>query len=150
MPYRHTFMRRSLEPVMARYRTLARSAAAALLLLSGCGGGGDSGGGGGGTPSDTSPPIFSGVTVGVGTLTSDQATVTWNTDEPSTSQVLYGITRAYASSSTLDSTLVTSHSVTLYNLTPSTTYYLKAKSIDSAGNPNTSIEVIFTTPSSYF
>jgi hypothetical protein len=40
--------------------------------------------------------------------------------------------------------------MTLYNLTPSTTYYLKARSIDRAGNSTESIRVTFTTPSSYF
>ena len=44
---------------------------------------------------------------------SSSVTITWTTNEASTSQVDYGPTTSYGSSSPLDSTLVTAHSVTL-------------------------------------
>ena len=41
--------------------------------------------------------------------------------------------------------MVTSHSVTLSNLTPSTTYYYRVKSTDASNNTATSAEYNFTT-----
>src|SRR5439155_229669 len=51
------------------------------------------------------------------------ATVTWTTDVPTDSQVQYGTTTAYGSSSALNSTLVTSHSLRPSGLTRLTTYH---------------------------
>lgn len=81
---------------------------------------------------DTSAPVISRVqasSVGVST-----AVVTWTTNEPSDSQVDYGVTTAYGSSSPLDSALVTTHSVALTGLTDATTYHLRVRSRDAAGN----------------
>jgi len=76
------------------------------------------------------PPVISAVaTSGV---TSSGVTVTWTTDQASSSQVDYGTTAAYGTSSPLNSTAVTSHSVTLSGLAASTTYHFR---VDS-GNAN--------------
>jgi hypothetical protein len=84
---------------------------------------------------DSSPPVISNVSSG--TPSSTGTTITWMTDEASSSQVEYGATTAYGSATALNSSMVTSHSVTLSGLTPGTTYYFRVRSVDSAGNPAT-------------
>jgi hypothetical protein len=64
---------------------------------------------------------------------------------PATSQVNYGTTTAYGSSTTLDTTLVTSHSQTLSGLSSSTTYHYQVLAKDSAGNQVASADFVFTT-----
>ena len=51
------------------------------------------------------------------TTTATNATITWTTDQGSTSKVNYGNDSSYGSSTTLDSSLVTSHSVLITGLT---------------------------------
>ena len=63
---------------------------------------------------DTTPPVISGA--GAGSITSSSATVTWTTDEGSDSQVEYGLTSAYGSSTPVDPSMVTAHSVPVSNL----------------------------------
>jgi hypothetical protein len=63
-----------------------------------------------------------------------RVTITWTTDVPSDSQVQYGLTTAYGSSTSLDRTLVTSHSVTIVNLGRRTQYFFQVMSRDSAGS----------------
>lgn len=89
------------------------------------------------------PVIVSGPAVaGIG---STVATVTWSTDEPSTSEVQYGTTPAYGSSAGAPG-LTTAHSVTLAGLTPSTTYHFRALSTDGCSNgPTASGDGTFTT-----
>ncbi|WDT74630.1 MAG: fibronectin type III domain-containing protein [Candidatus Manganitrophus sp.] len=94
-------------------------------------------------PPDTTPPTFSGITAS--SLAFDSVAVTWSTNEPSSSQVEYGTTTAYGSLSTLDSTLVASHTRTLSNLNPSTTYHFRVISKDAANNTATSGDNTFTT-----
>ena len=82
------------------------------------------------------PPVVSAVTaIGV---TANSATITWATNEPSSSLVNYGTTTGYGSSSTLNSTLVTSHSVTLTGLSSGTTYDFDVISANSSNQSNTS------------
>ena len=93
--------------------------------------------------SDTTPPVLSGVTTS--NITSTSAAITWTTDEASTSQAEYGTTTSYGSSTTIDSTMVTSHSVTINGLSAWTTYHFRVKSQDAAGNLATSSDYTFTT-----
>ena len=88
-------------------------------------------------------PVISGVNSSA--VTSNAATITWLTDQPSSSQVQYGTSTAYGSSSSLNSSLVTSHSVTLTGLTPGTTYNYAAVSSNSAGSSATSPNFSFST-----
>lgn len=98
-------------------------------------------------------PVISGITSV--NITATSATIAWTTDQPSTSQVKYGATtplwallhrrRRYDSLSTLNSTLVTAHSVTLTGLTPDTTYNYVALSTNSSGMPNQSPNLTFAT-----
>jgi len=81
---------------------------------------------------DTTPPLIS--EVNISNITETSATITWETDEDATSQVEYGITDAYGSSTSWDEELTTGHSITLSELEPDTTYHFRLKSIDASGN----------------
>lgn len=70
--------------------------------------------------------------------TSSTITASWTTDEPSTSQVEYGTTTSYGSLTTLESTLTTTHSVTVAGLPAGTSYQLRVRSRDAAGNETVS------------
>ncbi len=96
--------------------------------------------------SDTSPPVISGVSASG--VTSGGATISWTTDEASDSQIEYGTTAGYESSSTLDPALVTSHAGVLSGLSSSTLYHYRVKSRDAAGNLATSGDNTFTTAAS--
>jgi hypothetical protein len=87
-----------------------------------------------GAPADTTPPVVSAVSV---TGSGANATVTWTTDEVSTSKVTYGTTST-ALTSTASSGSGTSHSVALTGLVTGTTYYYRVVSADAAGNTATS------------
>ncbi len=78
-------------------------------------------------------------------ITSTSATVTWTTDQPTTSSVNYGATSSYGTSPGLQTQLVTSHSVTVTGLTPGTTYNYAVVSANSAGLSSTSSNATFTT-----
>ncbi|HYR83881.1 MAG TPA: LamG-like jellyroll fold domain-containing protein [Terriglobia bacterium] len=100
----------------------------------------------GGIPtSDTTPPTITNVSVS--NITSTSATLTWTSDEPANSQVEYGIKASYGIQSNLDTSLVSSHSVTIPDLLPGTLYYYTVKSRDAAGNLATSGGLTFTTVS---
>ena len=60
--------------------------------------------------------------------------ITWTTDVPAESQVNYGLTTVYGSSTPLDRTLVTSHSVTITGLARKTQYFFQVLSSDARGN----------------
>jgi len=94
-------------------------------------------------PSDTIPPVISGVTVTA--VSSDSATVEWTTDEPATSVVDYGTAPGSYTDSQQDAALTTSHAVTLTGLAADTTYYVRVTSADAAGNPASSDELGLTT-----
>ncbi|MFH1574762.1 MAG: fibronectin type III domain-containing protein, partial [Acidobacteriota bacterium] len=94
--------------------------------------------------SDTMPPVITGI--GSSNVTSSGATIAWTTNEPADRQVEYGSTPAYGASSPLNSAMLTSHSVTLAGLSPSTTYHYRARSRDAAGNLAVSGNFAFTTP----
>jgi hypothetical protein len=92
---------------------------------------------------DTTAPLIS--NVAASNITKISAIITWTIDEPATSQVEYGLTTAYGTTTTLDSTLVTSHSVTLSGLSADTTYHYRVKSRGAAGNEAVSEDNAFTT-----
>ena len=82
---------------------------------------------------DTTPPAISAVTST--SITDSSATITWTTNEASSSVVKYGTTTPTTEVS--DAAMVTSHSVTITGLSAATTYYYQVKSIDAAGNTTT-------------
>ncbi len=93
--------------------------------------------------SDSMPPAISGVSSK--SITSSSATIFWVTNEAADSQVVYGTTTTYGSTTPLDSTLTTSHSQTLKGLTADTLYHYRVRSADGAGNLTTSSDYTFTT-----
>jgi peroxiredoxin/predicted nucleic acid-binding Zn ribbon protein len=88
-------------------------------------------------------PTISGIQVS--NIADLHATISWVTDKAATSQVEYGITDAYGSTTPLDESLTNSHSTTLTGLAPTTTYHFKVKSKDASGNEVASQDQTFTT-----
>ncbi|MHC4641080.1 MAG: DNRLRE domain-containing protein [Planctomycetota bacterium] len=87
------------------------------------------------TESDTYPPVFAYPPDAV-SITAQEATIIWTTNELSDSNVGYSLDTSYGSK-VYDGTLVKVHSVTLTGLQPGTTYYYRATSTDQAGNSTT-------------
>jgi hypothetical protein len=103
-----------------------------------------------GAGSDTTPPQITSPPT-VTSITNITAVIEWQTDEPSDSAVQYDDNSStwgnYLWSNT-NTSLVTTHSVTLTGLTADTTYYFRVGSTDGFNNgPTTSNEVNFTTES---
>src|SRR5688572_16685605 len=92
---------------------------------------------------DSTPPVISAVTSA--SITTSGATITWTTDEPADTQVEFGTTTSYGQSTTLDTTLGTSHSAVLTGLASNTTYHYRVKSSDAALNLATSADNTFIT-----
>ncbi|HEX5150554.1 MAG TPA: N,N-dimethylformamidase beta subunit family domain-containing protein, partial [Parafilimonas sp.] len=81
---------------------------------------------------DNTAPVITDV---VATPHSDgTATITWTTDEFSSSRVDYGTAPDALSQNVNNSSLVVTHSMILTGLTPGTTYYFKVTSADAANN----------------
>lgn len=78
-------------------------------------------------------------------ITNTTATVIWSTNVASDSKVCYSTDHSYSTCTTLDTNLVTSHSVGVSGLTASTTYFYVVKSQAAAGAVATSSEGTFAT-----
>ena len=78
---------------------------------------------------------------------STSATIGRTTNEPADSLAEYGLDQTYGLSMLSDSALVTSHSVILNGLSPSTTYHYRVMSTDFFGNAATSNDLAFTSTS---
>ena len=89
---------------------------------------------------DTTPPVISQTSA---SPTSNGATVTWSTNEVADSQVDYGTSTSYGSTTPLNGTLVNSHTLSLTGLIPAT-YYYRVRSRDAAGNLATQAAGPFT------
>ena len=72
------------------------------------------------------------------------ATITWNTSEPTSGQVDFGINQDYVSSQA-DSNFTNSHSVQLTGLLGNTLYHYQITSTDTTGNVTTSTDLTFMT-----
>ncbi len=95
------------------------------------------------TTPDTVAPVIS--SINAGSITGNSAVITWGTNEPTDTQIQYGTTTAYGSSTARVATLVTVHSQTLTGLQPQTLYHYRVLSRDAAGNLATSLDNTFTT-----
>ncbi|MCL7413497.1 MAG: DUF1349 domain-containing protein, partial [ANME-2 cluster archaeon] len=73
------------------------------------------------------------------------ATIRWDTDKLSTSEVAYGSSKDYGHGSVVNSTLVTSHEITLTGLNPGTLYHYQITSTDEGGNHTNTSDLTFTT-----
>jgi len=109
------------------------------------------------TASDSRPPSISAVKVEGSTIPSVTTTgqestaqliITWNTDEPATSQVEFGegTGSSYSQKTQEDTNLTTNHLVIISNLTPSKVYHLRTISQDKASNLSNSIDTVTITP----
>ena len=85
---------------------------------------------------DTTAPVISSVSAVPGA--NGNATITWSTDELSTSRVDYGTTSDALTLNESAAGLVTSHSLALTGLSPDTTYYYRVTSADAANNSSSS------------
>ncbi len=94
-------------------------------------------------PADTTAPTISAVSAA--SLTTSGATIAWTTNEPATTQVQYGVTTAYGSTTGLNSTLLTAHSQALTGLAAGTDYHFRVLSRDAAGNTSASADQTFRT-----
>ena len=90
----------------------------------------------------TPAPVISGVFTSA--VLSNSAVVSWSTDQPSTSYVQYG-PGSYTNTTPTDSTLVTSHNVTLSGLAASSLYHFRVGSTNSAGSTTLSTDYTLTT-----
>ena len=93
---------------------------------------------------DTTNSVISLVT---STPSTTSASVTWTTDEASSSIVDYGLTTSYGSSTTEADTVtrVTSHSVSVSPLVACTTYHYRVRSRDAGSNQTTGTDNTLTT-----
>lgn len=92
---------------------------------------------------DITAPVVADVQVT--SITDTSFVVSWTTNEPSTSQINYGLTGAYGSSTTANSLLVTSHIQTVSNLSASTLYHYRVRSTDEASNEVVDVDRTTTT-----
>ncbi len=95
---------------------------------------------------DTVAPIF--FNIATSSVAAETATITWDTNEPATSKIVYaaGPTDTTATSSESSSGLVEfDHSLDLNNLATSTVYYFYLEGVDGSGNEGKSDEFWFET-----
>jgi hypothetical protein len=87
------------------------------------------------TTGTTPPPSSLDITnVQAAPATTSTAQIVWTTSVPADSSVDYGTSTSYGSNTPIDSTMVTSHQVTLSGLAAGTTYYYQVNSNTSNGN----------------
>jgi len=84
---------------------------------------------------DSFPPAIVNVNAAPGTNAT--ATISWDTDEASTSQVVYGTVQDDLTQTASSDGWVTAHQVMLNGLAPNTTYYYRVGSADEVGNEAT-------------
>src|SRR2546425_2327168 len=96
----------------------------------------------GGAADTPAPKITS---VNASGVTHEAATITWTTDEGADGQVEHGTTTAYGSATPITQTFVTSHTIGLIGLSPTTPYHYRVKSRDGRGNLAMSGDFTFTT-----
>lgn len=113
----------------------------ALIALVGCGGGG----GGEGVDRSVTQPGVPNISSVSAAATAKSATITWKTDKPTSSQVEFGESSSYGSSSAVDNALVTSHSVSLAGLSTGVAYHYRVRSKDSGGSEAVSPDNMFQT-----
>lgn len=94
--------------------------------------------------STTAAPMISLVSA-VPTSNGTGATISWLTDEPGSSQVFYGTTETYGSSTQFDQNLTVNHTVGLTELAPNTLYHFQVMSWNASSSNNVSSDLTFTT-----
>ena len=92
-------------------------------------------------PDETAPQI---INLEVTDVTQEGATISFETDEPSTATLDYGTSDAYGTSDSSD-TLAMAHSFTVSSLDAGTEYHFEISATDEAGNTALSGDTIFST-----
>jgi hypothetical protein len=92
---------------------------------------------------DVTPPVVSGVAASA--LTTSGAMIAWTTNEPADTQVEYGPTTGYGSTTVLAPAMTTAHAAALTGLFSGTLYHFRVKSKDAAGNVAVSADATLTT-----
>ena len=107
------------------------------------------------TANDVRPPEMQNLNVestivGVGENATAQIVITWDTDEPSTTQIEYGqgTGSSYNQTTQEDINRTSNHTVTVTGLSPSKIYHLRALSKDKANNVGQSLDTVIITPKS--
>jgi hypothetical protein len=107
------------------------------------------------TANDFRPPLIENFNVettitGIGDDTRAKLVISWDTDEPATTQVEYGqgTGGGYDKTTQEDRSLTSNHAVTISGLVPSTIYHLRALSKDQAKNSANSEDMVIITPKS--
>jgi len=105
------------------------------------------------TGKDTRAPVISNVVVetqinGSGNSSTAQILVSWETDEPATTQVIYGqgTGSEYPLSTPEDTGLTKRHVVVIRDMEATTSYHLQIVSKDETNNQATSSDLIAVTP----
>lgn len=98
------------------------------------------------TPVENTLPIITNISVS--NLTENSATISWQTNEPTTHQVEYGIDSTYGSTIAVDASLDNSHSVTITGLTPDTHYHFLVRSFNGSNHEAVSVDNTFVTAAS--
>lgn len=93
---------------------------------------------------DTTAPVISAISAS--NISQNGASINWTTNEASDSQVEYGLTTSYGTSSPLNTSLTTAHTQVVAGLDAGVTYHYRVKSRDAAGNLATSADMTFVTP----
>jgi hypothetical protein len=96
-------------------------------------------------PSSTveiNPPVISGLNANVA---STSVTISWTTNKPATSQLLFGSSTAMSAKVPTDANLTTTHTLQISDLVPGTMYYYEAQSTDPSGKLGNSQQQSFTT-----
>ncbi len=95
------------------------------------------------TPPDTTPPVITAIQAS--SITTSSVTISWTSNEAADTQIQYGTTTSYGNTTTLNASMVTSHSQSVSGLSSSTLYHYRVLSRDAAGNLTTSADYTFTT-----
>jgi hypothetical protein len=94
----------------------------------------------------TSQPIYPIISnINISQITQNSATISWNTNEPTKSRVEYGKTTNYGTTTQLTTNYSTSHSITLQNLEPNTTYNFRIRVINQNNSETIVANRTFTT-----
>lgn len=91
---------------------------------------------------DVTPPVISAVVSAPGSV---KAAVMWKTDELSNSSVDYGPTTGYGSTTPVQASPVTAHTVLVTGLAAQQVYHYRVRSVDPAGNSTVSGDGTFST-----
>lgn len=96
-------------------------------------------------PPVTLPPSI--LNPGVASVTASSAYITWDTDAAASTQVVYGLTSAYGSQTSLDSSAVTTHYQTLSGLAANTLYHYAVVSTNAGGTTRSADQTLTTSSS---